>query len=69
VNGDAFNPGSPRQHVAKLGADEEDWDLAPDGRVVAVTPVETSQPAAMPANEHTIVFLENFFDEVKRRVK
>jgi serine/threonine-protein kinase len=69
VNGDTFNPGSPRERVAKIGANEEDWDVAADGRVVAVTPVETSQPTATPQAEHTVVFLENFFDEVKRRVK
>jgi serine/threonine-protein kinase len=69
VNGETFTPVSRRERVAKLGANEEDWDVAPDGRVVAVTPVETSQPAATPSAEHTVVFLENFFDEVKRRVK
>src|SRR5262249_31191237 len=67
VSGGTFNPGSPRERVAKLGANDEDWDVAPDGRIVAVTPVDTSQPTATPPNEHTVVFLENFFDELRRR--
>ena len=42
------------------------WDLAPDGKRVAVlTPVES---ADAPKQEHEVVFLQNFFDELRRRV-
>jgi hypothetical protein len=41
-------------------------DLAPDGkRVVVVTPVAS---ADAPKQEHEVVFLQNFFDELRRRV-
>jgi hypothetical protein len=64
VKGDAFLVEKPRVWIAKLGG--TDWDLAPDGkRVVVVTPVES---AGAPKQEHEVVFLENFFDELHRRV-
>jgi len=63
VKGDTFVPEKPRVWIARLGGTE--WDLAPDGQRVAVlTPVETAK-APMP--EHEVVFLENFFDELRRR--
>jgi hypothetical protein len=41
-------------------------DLAPDGkRIVALMPVET--PAAQQSQSH-VVFLENFADELQRKV-
>jgi hypothetical protein len=43
-----------------------DWDLAPDGkRVVALIPEGTGQA---PPPEHEIVMLQNFSDELRRRV-
>jgi eukaryotic-like serine/threonine-protein kinase len=64
VKGDAFLAEKPRVWIAKLGG--TDWDLAPDGkRVVVVTPVESAEA---PKQEHEVVFLENFFDELRRRV-
>jgi serine/threonine protein kinase len=42
------------------------WDLAPDGkRVAVVTPVESADASK---TEHEVVFLLNFFDELRRRV-
>ena len=42
------------------------WDLAPDGRRVAVvTPVESADASK---TEHEVVFLLNFFDELRRKV-
>ncbi len=41
------------------------WDLAPDGRIVAVVPIEAPAPPPAP---HTVVVLQNFFDELRRRV-
>jgi serine/threonine-protein kinase len=64
VNGDTFVAEKPRVWIAKLGGTQ--WDLAPDGQRVAVlTPVET---ADAPRQDHEVVFLQNFFDELRRRV-
>jgi serine/threonine-protein kinase len=68
-NGDTFIPGARKVRITKLGADQEGWDLAPDGRIAAVTILDSSQPAVAPPAEHTVIFLDNFVDEVKRRVK
>jgi Tol biopolymer transport system component len=70
VNGDTFVAEKPRVWIAKLGAavvaNATGWDLAPDGKRVAVlTPVES---ADAPKQEHEVVFLLNFFDELRRRV-
>jgi len=64
VKGDTFVPDKPRVWIAKLGG--TDWDLAPDGkRVAVVIPMES---AVAPKPEHEVVFLENFFDELRRKV-
>jgi hypothetical protein len=65
VNGDTFVPDKPRVLFEKAG---RQWDLAPDGRVVLIEPVD-SQPGALPAAEHHVVFLEHFIDEVKRSLR
>ena len=63
VNGDTFVPEKPRVWIAKLGGTQ--WDLAPDGkRVVVLTPAETAEATKQ---EHEVVFLLNFFDELRRR--
>jgi hypothetical protein len=42
------------------------WNLAPDGKRVAVmTRVESAEA---PKQEHEAVFLQNFLDELRRRV-
>jgi hypothetical protein len=54
----------PRVWIAKLGG--RAWGLAPDGkRAVVLTPVESAEA---PKQEHEVVFLFNFFDELRRRV-
>ena len=64
MNGDTFVAEKPRVWIAKLGGTE--WDLAPDcKRVVVVTPVVSAEA---PKQEHQVVFLQNFFDELRRRV-
>jgi len=64
VKGDTFVPEKPRVWIAKLGGTE--WDLAPDGkRVVVVTPMKSAEA---PKQEHEVVLLLNFFDELRRRV-
>ena len=60
---DAFVADAPRVRVEKLGGSE--WDLAPDGRIAVLTRSET---AGAITPDHTVVFLQNFFDELRRRV-
>jgi Tol biopolymer transport system component len=64
VKGDTFVADKPRVWIAKLGGPY--WDLPPDGKRVAVlTPVKSAEA---PKQEHEVVFIENFFDELRRRV-
>ena len=72
VKGDAFVPQKPRVWIAKLGGTQWDlrrgmaWDLAPDGkRVAVITPAEALEA---PKPDHTVVFLLNFFDYLRQRV-
>ena len=62
IAGDAIVAEKPRVWVEKLGGTE--WDLAPDGRRVAVL---TSVREA-PVRKHEVVFLLNFIDELRRRL-
>ena len=57
----------PRVWIQALGVPEgAAWDLAPDGkRVLVVTPVESAEA---PTADHHVVFLQNFLDELRRRV-
>ena len=68
VQGDSFVADKPRMWSDKqLGdpANRKNFDLAPDGkRIVALMPVETAE--AQKAQNH-VIFLENFFDELRRR--
>ncbi len=64
VNGTAFVADKPRVWIAALGG--TDWDLAPDGKRVAVLIPEGTAQA--PQAEHVIVMLQNFADELRRRV-
>jgi serine/threonine-protein kinase len=70
VTGDTFVPGKPRvwvpTRVASLRPNSYAWDLAPDGKRVAVlTPVDSGDGGKQ---EHEVVLLQNFFDELRRRV-
>jgi serine/threonine-protein kinase len=73
VKGDTFVAEKPRVWSTKAGAAVPEnapiagvWDLAPDGtRAAMLTPVETAEAHTQ---EHEVVFLENFFDELRRRV-
>jgi serine/threonine-protein kinase len=71
VKGDSFVADKPRAWSEKqLGGggmlnSAKNVDLAPDGkRIVALMPVETGD--VQKAQSH-VIFLENFFDEVRRR--
>jgi serine/threonine-protein kinase len=63
VNGDTFIPEKPRVRIEKLGG--TNWDVARDGRIAVQTPVQSAQA---PAADHTVVFLQNFFDYLRQRV-
>jgi serine/threonine-protein kinase len=63
ANGDSFVADKPREWIKELGATM--WSLAPDGKRVAILrPVQTVAEAKP---EHSIVFVQNFFDELRRR--
>jgi serine/threonine-protein kinase len=69
VKGDVFEAQQPHVRVEKFGTSE--WDLAPDGRIAVVTPIDDSSKGAAPPPpaDHTVVVIQNFADEVRRRVK
>ena len=67
VNGPTFVADRPRVWIASLGgASAANWDLAPDGKRVAAVIPEASTQA--PQQEHEIVMLLNFADQLRRRV-
>ncbi len=69
VNGGTFAADKPRVKLDQLGGAAQvgatQWDVAPDGRIAVLMPEGSAQAAA---TEHTLVFLQNFFDELRRRV-
>jgi Tol biopolymer transport system component len=71
AKGNVFAPEKPRVWAANLGgATNGDgvlvFDLAPDGKRIAVEmPVATSEA---PKPQHEVTFVFNFFDELRRRV-
>lgn len=69
VNGHAFVAGKPRIWSANVPGDAGPWgnyDLAPDGRRVAAL-LPSGGPEGQRTQSH-VVFLLNFFDELRRRV-
>jgi hypothetical protein len=70
VKGDSFEADKPRawseKQLGSTPAISRNVDLAPDGkRIVALMPVETAE--GQKAQSH-VIFLENFFDELRRKV-
>jgi serine/threonine-protein kinase len=71
VRADSFVPDKPRlwsdRKLANFGTiGTSSYDLAPDGkRIAAIMPVES--PEAKASQSH-VIFLENFFDELQRKV-
>jgi hypothetical protein len=66
VQGDSFVPEKPRLWSEKTLVNTVNFsknvDLAPDGKhIVAVMPAEGREA------QHHVVFLVNFFDELRRR--
>ena len=67
VSGTTFVADKPRVWIAALGgARADDWDSAPDGKRVAEVIPEGARTATQ--QEHEIVMLLNFADELRRRV-
>jgi serine/threonine-protein kinase len=64
VKSDTFIPDKPRVWLTRLGVRQ--FDLSPDGKRVAVVMPVRSEEA--PNVEHEVVFIQNFFDELRRRV-
>jgi len=69
VKGDSFVADKPRvwsgKQLAGVANGAKNIDIAPNGkRIVALMPVDT--PEGQKAQSH-VIFLENFFDEVRRR--
>ena len=64
AKGDAFVAEKPRVWIANLGG--TDWDLSPDGKLVAVVTPEGTDEG--PKQDHEIVMLLNFADELRRKV-
>jgi serine/threonine-protein kinase len=69
VKGDTFAAGKPRVWIDRLGVmptGTPAWDLDPDGkRVVFLSPFESDEP---PGQEHEVVLLLNFLDELRRKI-
>jgi serine/threonine-protein kinase len=64
TNGDTFVADRPRVWMAKF--DGTAWDLAPDGsHILALLPTSEGRTAA--TRDQRFVFLQHFFDELRRR--
>jgi serine/threonine protein kinase/Tol biopolymer transport system component len=63
VTGDSFSYENPRVMATTPGA-APGFDRAPDGRLLLMTPVV----AEGTKTEHTLMFVQNFYDELRRRV-
>jgi hypothetical protein len=69
VNGDSFAADKPRpwteRRIADTGINGINYDVAPDGKhSAAVMPVDAPEE---PKAQNQVIFLQNFFDEVRRR--
>jgi serine/threonine-protein kinase len=63
ASGGSFVAEKPRVWAANV-ANATGFDFAPDGkRVVVTVPASTQEPSKQ---EHTVVFVQNFFDELRR---
>ena len=69
VKGDSFFPDKPRlwaqQQIPEPGFNGTTYDVGPDGRVAAVIQVEAAEGDQA---QNRLIFLENFVDELRRRV-
>jgi serine/threonine-protein kinase len=60
---DSFSPDKPTVRATTTGS-APGFDVAPDGRLLLMVP--TLAPGS--ATEHTLMFVQNFYDELRRRV-
>jgi serine/threonine-protein kinase len=67
IRGESLEPDKPTVRVEKVGGTQ--WDLARDGRIALIVQVNPADQNEKAPSDHTVVFLQNFFDEVRRRVK
>jgi hypothetical protein len=70
VKGDSFVAGKPRLWSEKAiggSVTNKSLDLAPDGKRIAALMPATEAKGSPEAQNH-VVFLENFFDELRRKV-
>ena len=67
ANGDSFIADKPRAWSERRLLNNGGFDFAPDGKRIAVIVQASEQEAQQPQNH--VIFLENFFDELRRRVK
>jgi hypothetical protein len=69
VTGSEFVPGKARVWAANVPAQNLDWDVTSDGkRLIVITPVKANQETEESRQPiHTVVLLQNFFDELRRR--
>jgi hypothetical protein len=69
VKGDSFAADKPRlwaqQQIPEPGFNGTTYDVGPDGRVAAVIQVEAAEGDQA---QNRLIFLENFVDELRRRV-
>jgi serine/threonine-protein kinase len=63
ATGDSFSPEKPRVLATTPGA-APGFDVAPDGRLLMMMPTIADGSKT----DHTLMFLQNFFDELRRRV-
>jgi hypothetical protein len=64
TSGESFLPDNPRVW-ADNARGSTGFDVAPDGKRVAVSVPATATEVRR--QEHTVVFLQNFLDELRRR--
>jgi hypothetical protein len=64
TTGNVFSPGKPRVWLSSVGG-AQGFDIAADGKRLIVFMPTGGESA--PKAEHTLVFIQNFFDELRRR--
>jgi hypothetical protein len=65
VEGESFVADKPRPWTSARLAGMGGFDVAPDGKRLAVTLPVT--PGEAPRPDHTVVLLQNFLDELRKR--
>jgi hypothetical protein len=66
AKGDTFVNEKPSLWIDKVAPGNGAWDMAPDGkRVAVILPADTPET---PKQDHEVVILFNFLDELRRKV-